>query len=67
MQDSPEKMLMKLIKLREVAEATTLRPTLIYKLIRHGQFPKQLNLGARRIAWRISEINEFIGGKRDWS
>jgi prophage regulatory protein len=64
MQDSVEKAL---FKLAEVAELTTLRPTLIYKLMREGQFPKQLKFGARRIAWRVTEINEFISGKRDWA
>jgi prophage regulatory protein len=56
-----------LLKMPDVASKTTLKRTLIYKLMRQGQFPKQLKFGARRVAWRLSEINEFIGGRRDWA
>jgi prophage regulatory protein len=56
-----------LLKAPDVVKLTTLKRSLIYKLIREGKFPKQLKFGARRVAWRASEVDEFIAGKRDWT
>jgi len=37
----------------------------IYSLIRQGKFPKQVKLGPRAIAWRESEIEEWLQSRSE--
>ncbi|WP_223953842.1 helix-turn-helix transcriptional regulator [Aeromonas caviae] len=47
---------MKLIKLKDVTEMTTLSKATIYRLIKQGSFPRQISLGPRAVAWRLSDV-----------
>lgn len=49
-----------LLKLPAVMAKTTFSEPSIYRLMRDGKFPKPLKLGARAVAWRSDEIDEFI-------
>ncbi|MDQ1886484.1 AlpA family transcriptional regulator [Aeromonas salmonicida] len=51
---------MKLIKLKDVVEMTTLSKATIYRLMKKGKFPCAIRLGAKAVAWKLSEIIEWI-------
>ena len=51
---------MRLIKLKEVMQKTSLGHSSIYKFIAEGTFPKQVSLGAKSVAWVESEVDEWI-------
>lgn len=51
---------MKLIKLKDVTEMTTLSKATIYRLIKQGSFPRQISLGPRAVAWRLSDVVTWI-------
>lgn len=51
---------MKLIKIEEVVEMTTLSKATIYRLMKKGEFPCAVHLGAKAVAWMLSEIIEWI-------
>lgn len=53
----------RLLRLDEVSNLVGLRPTAIYDRIRHGEFPKQVLLGERAVAWRESEIAAWIAAR----
>ncbi|OTA18448.1 dipicolinate synthase [Xenorhabdus vietnamensis] len=49
-----------LIRLPEVQRRTGYSKAWIYKLISNGEFPKQVKLGSRSIAFVESEIDNWI-------
>lgn len=51
---------MKYLKISDVCNLTTLSKSSIYGLIKNGQFPRGKLIGARRVAWLESDINEWI-------
>ena len=54
---------MRLIKLKEVIQKTSLGHSSIYKFIAEGSFPKQVSLGAKSVAWLESEVDDWIEEK----
>jgi len=54
---------MRLIKLKEVIEKTSLGRSTIYELMTKGTFPKQVSLGAKSVAWLESEVDNWIEEK----
>ncbi len=56
------------LKLPAVIEATGLGRSTIYRMMAEGTFPKSIKIGARAVAWRESDIKEYLdglGGKND--
>ena len=53
----------KLIKLPKVLEMTTLSKASVYKMLEDGEFPKQVKLGDRGVAWVESDIQSWIDKK----
>jgi prophage regulatory protein len=51
---------MKFLKLQNVMSITGLSRSSIYLAISEGRFPKQINLGARSIAFLESEVQEWM-------
>ena len=51
---------MRLIKLKEVIEKTSLGRSTIYEFMTKGTFPKQISLGAKSVAWVESEVDDWI-------
>lgn len=51
---------MKLIKLKQVSELTSLAKATIYKYIQDGAFPKQVSLGGHAVAWVEEEVLAWI-------
>lgn len=54
---------MKLIKLKDVIEMTTLSKATIYRLMSKGAFPSAVPLGARAVAWKLSDVIEWIDSR----
>ena len=52
-----------LIKMPEVRKLTGCCNSSIYKMISAGDFPRQVKLGARAVAWIRGEILEWIQGR----
>ena len=53
----------RLIKLDTVIEITTLSVPTIYRLMKNGQFPKQIMVSERSARWSESEVLEYINEK----
>lgn len=53
----------KILRLKDVINATGLSRSSIYLLMRDDKFPKNILLGARSVGWQQSSINEWIEGR----
>ena len=53
----------RLLRLCEVTRLVGLQATAIYDRIKRDQFPKQVLLGERAVAWRESEIAAWIAAR----
>ena len=53
----------RVIKISEVKQLTTLSNASIYRLIKLGEFPKQLKLAERSSGWLLDEINDWLESK----
>ena len=53
----------KLIRIKTVIEITTLSVPTIYRLMKKGQFPKQIMVSERSARWSESEVLEYINEK----
>ena len=53
----------RLLKLDTVIEITTLSVPTIYRLMKKGQFPKQIMVSERSARWSESEVLEYINEK----
>ena len=54
---------MQVIKLKRVIALTSLSSATIYRLIKNGEFPKQLKLAERSSGWLLEEINDWLESK----
>lgn len=52
-----------LIKLTSVISMTGLSKSSIYAMMQKGQFPKNVTIGARAVAWIEAEIQNWIEEK----
>ena len=50
----------RLLRLPEVKEKVGLSRTAIYKLIAEGQFPRQIPIGPRTVAWYHEDLERWI-------
>lgn len=55
----------RLLTVREVAERTRLSRATIYKMVRDGDFPQQVQIGANKVAWLRSEVEGWIQSRAD--
>jgi prophage regulatory protein len=53
----------KILRIKEVAEVTGLKPSTIYKLIRQKSFPKGINLTSRSTGWPSYSVNQWLKNK----
>ncbi len=58
-QDNPRRM----VRLREVTYLTGLSRTTIYDWIARGDFPSPVILGPKSVAWRCSDVYEWIDSR----
>jgi prophage regulatory protein len=54
-----------LLTVEEVAAATRLSKPTIYKLVKRGEFPRQLRLCANKVAWLQREIDGWIASRAE--
>ena len=54
---------MQVIKLKRVIALTSLSSATIYRLIKNGEFPKQLKLAERSSGWLLEEIYDWLESK----
>ena len=52
-----------LIRRKEVEKLTALSRSRIYELMKQGQFPKPVSLGAMSVAWLEIEIHDWIANR----
>jgi prophage regulatory protein len=55
----------RLLTIEEVGSRLRLSKPTIYKLIRQGQFPKQLRLCANKVAWIEREVDDWIAARAE--
>jgi prophage regulatory protein len=60
MSDITRRLLERLLGIRELVLATTLSKPTIYRKMKEGTFPYPIKLGGRRVAWRESDIAEWL-------
>lgn len=53
-------MLQKLIRRHQVEDVTGLGRSAIYALMAQGEFPRPIRISQRAVAWRESDIAEWI-------
>lgn len=51
----------------DVVALTGLSRTTIWRMGRRSTFPKPVKLGERRVGWRATEIDEWIGSRAEGS
>lgn len=49
-----------LIRLKQVSALTGLPRSTIYHLIQKGQFPKQIKLSERSVAWSLASVESWV-------
>ena len=49
-----------LLNIKEVMKRVTFSRSEIYKRVAANQFPKSIQLGRQRVAWRVSDIERYI-------
>ncbi|MBT5384027.1 MAG: AlpA family phage regulatory protein [Kordiimonadaceae bacterium] len=52
-----------LIPQKKVVEMTSLSSTTIWREMNAGRFPKNIKIGPNRVAWLISDIDNWIATK----
>jgi prophage regulatory protein len=57
----------KLLRGDEVQELVPFSRQHIHRLEKAGQFPKRIHLGARRVAWKLSDIAAWLESKQQES
>ncbi|WP_136799695.1 helix-turn-helix transcriptional regulator [Desulfosediminicola ganghwensis] len=50
----------KLLRLPEVESITGLKKSAIYAWVKKGFFPPPVRLGAKAVAWRASDVQEWV-------
>ena len=53
----------RLVRMNELSHIVGYKPWSIYSLIRLGDFPRPVKLGQRAVAWRESDINDWIDSR----
>lgn len=51
------------IPIREVTRLTSLSKKVVYRLMHDGQFPRQVPLSPRRVAWNRSDVERWQRSK----
>lgn len=54
-----------LIPHKKVIELTSLSASSIWREMKANRFPRNLKIGPNRVAWRMSDIEDWIASKVD--
>jgi prophage regulatory protein len=52
-----------MLRLPDVLSRSGHRRATLYKLVREGSFPAPVRIGARAVAWRSDQIDEWIDSR----
>jgi len=52
--------MIKILRVKEVAELTGLSIPSIYRLIQLGEFPQSIKIGLKAVGWRESDLQQWI-------
>jgi prophage regulatory protein len=55
----------KLIRLKDLTKQYAIPASTVWYWIKQGNFPKQIKLGTRFVAWRESDIIAWLDGKQN--
>jgi len=55
---------MKIIRIAEVLNRTSLSRSPIYSFCRAGTFPRQVRLGVRSVGWREADIDTWLSNRQ---
>ena len=53
----------RLLRIRDVMTRTGISRPQIYRMMTDGRFPRSVKLSERSVAWRESEVCEWINGR----
>jgi prophage regulatory protein len=53
----------RLLRLQEVLQIVPFCQPHLYRLMKRGEFPRQIRIGANRVAWRESDIRAWVESK----
>ena len=56
---------MRILRIHEVVERTTYSAMHLSRLEKAGKFPKRIQVGANRVGWLESEVDDFIKEKAE--
>jgi prophage regulatory protein len=52
----------RLIRMKELRQLLGLGPSVIYKMMGEGHFPRSVHLGERTVAWRLADVEAWQAG-----
>lgn len=55
---------LQMLKVRDVVRLTSLSRPTIYRMVKRGEFPRQIKLSKYRVAWRFSEIEAWLNSQQ---
>lgn len=50
----------KIIRLPGVLEVTGISRPQVYRLMRLGEFPRPISIGARAVGWRVADVEAWL-------
>lgn len=54
----------KLLRFEQIVKLTGLSRTTLWRLEKQGQFPKRVKLSTRAVAWRETEVHQWIAERQ---
>ena len=54
---------MKLLRLRQVCATTGLSRSVVYELMKRGEFPKSVRISTRSVAWRSTDVDAWLNSR----
>lgn len=58
---------MRLLRVKEVCQVTGLQRSSLYAAMDEGDFPTQVKIGRRSVAWKSTEIEAWVETRRSTS
>ncbi|MCA8130875.1 MULTISPECIES: helix-turn-helix transcriptional regulator [Burkholderia cepacia complex] len=61
---SERKMALKILRLIGVLDCVGVKKTTLYRWIREGKFPAPVQLGARSVGWRATDVQQWLESRQ---
>ena len=52
-----------LLRLRDLLKVVPVSRSVIYDMMKAGEFPKPVKVGPRAVAWRMSDVRDWIDSR----